>query len=65
MPLTDSGYLLLKSHILVINSESDVRLAKQMLGMKIIMSSINMQYMIRNFDFTTPKVQIIFEVTKL
>ena len=65
MPLTDSGYLLLKSHILVINSESDVRLAKQMLGMKIIMSSINMQYMIRNFDFTTPKVQIFFEVTKL
>ena len=65
MPLTDSGYLLLKSHILVINSESDVRLAKQMLGMKIITSSISMQYMIRNFDFTTPKVQIIFEVTKL
>ena len=65
MPLTDSGYLLLKSHILVINSESDVRLAKQMLGMKIIMSSINMQYMIRNFDFTTPKVQFFFEVTKL
>ena len=65
MPLTDSGYLLLKSHILVINSESDVRLAKQMLGMKIITSSTNIYNMIRNFDFMTPKVQIIFEVTKL